>query len=129
VIYLLPILVILGALMDGFYDEGKKLLSSTFKSLFIGCISLLVVPRGNYMHIIYFLLCWWVLFDIIYNIVRKQKLFYVGNTKWTDKLLRWACDNIPVLKKFTRGNYLHVSFITKLMALTAAVGMILKGAI
>lgn len=100
--------------MDGFYDEGKKFLASFFKSLSIGAIAALILLNGEWWHIIYFLLCWWVLFDVAYNIVRGLGLFYVGKTKWTDKLIR----------KLFRTNSPHFSFITKLMATTAAIGLI-----
>ena len=117
--WLAPILVVLCALMDGFYDEGKKFLSSIFKSLFIGGVAIIPVLDGGYMDIIYLLLWWWILFDVIYNVTLKTKLFYVGNTKWTDRLLRWLCDT----NSMTRTHYGHVSFMTKLMALAAAIGL------
>jgi len=112
-IYLAPILVVLCALADGFYDKGKKFLSSLFKSLSIGCIALLILLDGEWWHIVYFFLCWWVLFDVIYNIIRKLPLFYVGKTKWTDKLIR----------RIFGTNSSHFSFITKLMALVVAIGL------
>lgn len=119
--WLAPILVVLCALMDGFYDKGKKFLSSIFKSLFIGGVAIIPVfaHNGGYMDIIYLLLWWWILFDVVYNITRRISLFYVGRTKWTDKLLRWLCDT----NSATRTHYSHVSFITKLMALVAAIGL------
>jgi len=88
IIIIIPSLVVFGALMDGFQHEGKKLIGSVFKSLFIACIGALFLFDANYWHIVYLLLCWWMLFDPVYNIVRKLGLFYVGNTKWTDKLIR-----------------------------------------
>ena len=112
-IWLAPILVALIALMDGFYDEGEKLLSSLFKSLSIGVIALLILLDGEWWHIVYFLLCWWIIFDMVYNVVRGIGLFYVGKTKWTDKLIR----------RIFGTNSSHFSFITKLMALVAAIGL------
>jgi hypothetical protein len=99
--------------MDGFYDEGKKFLSSIFKSLSIGAIAGVMLFDGTWKDIIYFLLCWWIIFDMVYNTVRGLGLFYVGKTKWTDRLIRWAF----------RTNAPHFSFITKLMALIAAIGL------
>jgi len=116
VIWLVPILVVLAALMDGFYDKGKKFLSSFFKSLSIGAIAGLIILDGEWWHIIYFILCWWVLFDIVYNVTRGIGLFYVGNTKWTDRLIRAVF----------RTNSPHFSFMTKLMALALIIGMIIK---
>jgi len=115
VTWLVPILVVLAALMDGFYDKGKKLLSSVFKSLFIGAVAYSFTLQGDYKTVIYFFLCWWVLFDIVYNIVRGLGLFYVGTTKWTDKLIRLAF----------RTNAPHFSFITKLMATASAIALII----
>jgi len=117
VTWLVPILVVLAALMDGFYDNGKKLISSIFKSLFIGGVAYGLVLQGNYIVVIYFFLCWWVLFDVVYNITRGLGLVYVGSTKWTDKILRWAF----------RTNAPHFLFITKLMALAAAIAIIIRG--
>ena len=118
-IYLIPILVVLAALMDGFYDNGKKTLSSIFKTLFIGAIGACILLKGEWIHILYFLLCWWVLFDVTYNIVRGLGLFYVGKTKWTDRLIR----------KIFRTNSPHFSFMTKLMAVVLIIGMIVRGII
>ena len=115
-IWLVPILVVICALMDGFYDEGKKFMASLFKSLSIGAIAIGLLLDGEYWHIIYFLLCWWVLFDIVYNITRRLGLFYVGKTKWTDRLIRSIFGT----------NSSHFSFITKLMSLLVIVGMIWK---
>jgi hypothetical protein len=116
-IFIIPVLVVLGALQDGFYDEKKKLISSIFKSLFIASIGALFLFDSNYWHFLYLLLCWWVLFDPVYNIVRKLGLFYVGNTKWTDKLIR----------KVFRTNAPHFSFITKLMAIGGIVALFYTG--
>jgi hypothetical protein len=104
IILLLPVI---GALQDGFYDEGKKHLSSYFKGLFILGVCLLIPAGISWWYVLYFLLCWWVLFDVVYNLVRGLGLFYVGKTKWTDKLIR----------KVFRTNAPHFSFITKLMAI------------
>lgn len=96
--------------MDGFYDKGKKFLSSIFKSLFIVVAGYAI---GKWWGILYLALIWWVLFDPIYNLVRGLPLFYVGNTKWTDKLIiRIFHENSP-----------HISFITKLMALATTVAL------
>jgi hypothetical protein len=103
VIILFPIL---GALMDGFQHEGKKLTASIFKTLFLGVIAYFLLLDLSLWYIVYLALCWWVLFDITYNITRKLNLFYVGTTKWTDKLLRLMA----------RDNASHLSWILKLMA-------------
>ncbi len=104
---IIALLPILGALMDGFQHEGKKLLGSFFKSAFLGVICYFLVLDLTLWHILYLLLCWWILFDPIYNKIRGEGMFYVGKTKWTDRLLRWAF----------RTNAPHFSFITKLMAI------------
>jgi len=111
---------VLGALMDGFQHKGRKLLGSFFKSAFLGVICYFLVLNLTVWHILYLLLCWWILFDPIYNGIRKLGLFYVGKTKWTDRFLRWFCDT----NQFTREQYSHISFITKLMALVVAIGLI-----
>ena len=113
-IIIIALLPVLGALMDGFQHEGRKLLGSFFKSAFLGVIAYFLILDLTLWYILYLLLCWWVLFDPIYNKIRGEGMFYVGTTKWTDKLLRWAF----------RTNAPHFSFITKLMALAAAIGLI-----
>jgi hypothetical protein len=113
----IPFLVVLGALNDGFYDNKKKGLSSVFKSAFIACICLFLALPAGLWHVVYLLLCWWVLFDPVYNKVRGLGLFYVGNTKWTDKLL-W---------KISFGNASHASFITKLMAIAGIIAIFYNG--
>jgi len=119
-IIIISLLPVLGALMDGFQHEGGKMLSSFFKSAFLGMICYFLLLDLTIWYILYLLLCWWILFDPIYNGIRKLGLFYVGTTKWTDKFLRWMADT----NQFTREQYSHISFITKLMALVLAIGLI-----
>ena len=114
---IIAILPILGALMDGFHHEGKKLTASVFKTLFLGVAASFLLLDLNGWYIVYLALCWWVLFDITYNIVRKLGLFYVGNTKWTDKLL-WIV---------SFGNASHASFILKLMAIAGIFALFYTG--
>ena len=105
-IVIIAIFPVLFALMDGFYDNKKKLTSSIFKTLLLGiCASFLLFDLGVW-YVVYLALCYFLLFDITYNITRGLGLFYVGHTKWTDKLL-W---------EISFGNAPHLSFILKLMA-------------
>ena len=114
VIILFPVLL---ALLDGFYDNKKKLTSSIFKTLFLGvCASFLLFDLNGW-HIVYLALCYWVLFDITYNIIRRQGIFYVGNTKWTDKLLRLIA----------RTNAPYLSAILKLMAIAGIFALFYTG--
>jgi hypothetical protein len=108
VIALIPIFHFLS---DAYYDEGKKTISSYFFSAFLVGVCCLVVFNLTPWYILYFVLCWYIS-EIIYNIIRKLGWFYVGKTKWTDKLFRWLADT----NQLTRGHYAHISFITKLMA-------------
>ena len=119
-VILISLFPVLGALMDGFQHEGKKLFGSFFKSAFLGVICYFLILDLTAWYVVYLLLCWWVLFNPVYNAVRKLGMFYVGKTKWTDRLLRWLCDT----NQFTREQYSHVSFITKLMALVIVIGLI-----
>ena len=123
-VIIIALLPVLGALMDGFQHEGRKLLGSFFKSAFLGVICYFLILDLTIWYVLYLLLCWWVLFDPIYNGVRKLGWFYVGKTKWTDRFLRWLCDKLPIFNKFAKGQYSHVSFITKLMALVLTIGLI-----
>jgi len=123
-IIIIALLPVLGALMDGFQHEGKKLLGSFFKSAFLGVICYFLILDLTLWHVLYLLLCWQVLFDPVYNKVRGEGMFYVGNTKWTDRFLRWICDKLPIFNKFAKGQYSHISFITKLIALATAIGLI-----
>jgi len=114
VIILFPVLF---ALSDGFYDNKKKLTSSIFKTLFLGvCASFLLFDLNGW-YVVYLALCYWVLFDITYNIIRHLGIFYVGNTKWTDKLL-WT---------ISFGNASHASFTLKLMAIGGIVALFYTG--
>lgn len=48
---LIILLVVFGALMDGFQHDGKKLVASIFKSLFIASIGVLLLFDSNCWHI------------------------------------------------------------------------------
>ena len=114
VIILFPVLF---ALLDGFYDNKKKLTSSIFKTLLLGvCASFLLFDLGAW-YVVYLALCYWVLFDPIYNKTRKLGLFYVGTTKWTDKLLMLIA----------RTNAPHLSAILRLMAAAGIVALFYTG--
>ena len=114
VIILFPIV---GALMDGFQHSGKKLTASIFKTLFLVGIAYFLLLDLTIWYVVYLALCWWVLFDITYNITRKLNLFYVGTTKWTDRLLRLIA----------RTNAPYLSFILKLMAVAGIVALFYTG--
>lgn len=113
VITLIPVFHFLS---DGFYDEGKKTLSSYFFSAFLAGICSLIVFDLNPWYILYLLLCWYI-FEILYNIVRKLGWFYVGKTKWIDRLV-W---------KISFGNASHASFVLKLMAAAGIVALFYTG--
>ena len=116
-IAVIAIFPVLFALMDGFYDNKKKLTSSIFKTLLLGiCASFLLFDLGVW-YVVYLALCYFVLFDITYNITRKLNLFYVGTTKWTDRLLRLIA----------RTNAPYLSFILKLMAVAGIVALFYTG--
>ena len=105
-IAVIAIFPVLFALTDGFYDNKKKLTSSIFKTLLLGVCASFLLFDLTIWYIVYLALCYFVLFDITYNITRKLNLFYVGTTKWFDKLLRLVA----------RTNAPYLSFIIKLMA-------------
>ena len=116
-IVIIAIFPVLFALMDGFYDNKKKLTSSIFKTLLLGvCASFLLFDLGVW-YVVYLALCYFLLFDITYNITRGLGLFYVGHTKWTDKIL-WV---------ISFGNAPHISFILKLAAVAGIVALFYTG--
>lgn len=114
VIALFPVI---GALMDGLQHTGKKLYASIFKTLFLIQAAYFLTLDLSLWYVLYLALLWWILFDITYNITRKLGLFFVGNTKWTDKLL-W---------KISFGNASHASFVLKLMAIAGIIALFYTG--
>lgn len=116
---MLPVLHFVG---DALYDEGRKQLSSYFKSAFLLGVCFITTYEPNIWYIPYLLLCWYVC-EVIYNKIRKLGWFYVGKTKWEDRLLRFLADT----NKLTRGHYEHISFITKLMAVAGIFGLFYTG--
>jgi len=114
---IIAIFPVLFALMDGFYDNKKKLTSSIFKTLLLGVCASFLLFDLTIWYMVYLALCYFLLFDITYNITRGLGLFYVGTTKWTDKLLRLVA----------RTNAPHLSFILKLMAAAGIVALFYTG--
>lgn len=112
-IYVVFALIILDALKDALYDNGKKFASGTVDIFFLSAmICGVVLMQGDWIWIVIYILLRYALFDLIYNITRKLPLLYLGNTKFYDR----------VLTKFP--NVTHFLFITKLMALISAGALI-----
>ena len=111
-IVLISILIILDALKDAFYDNGKKLVSGIIDIVYLSAmICGVVLMSGEWMWIVIYLLLRYAIFDLIYNLVRGLSLLYVGTTKPYDKVIRSIFNE----------NAIHFLFITKLAAFLSAV--------
>ena len=116
-IFIIAILIIVDALRDAFYDNGKKLFSGILDILFLSAMICGVVLLSGYWEwIIIYILLRYALFDLIYNITRRLSPLYIGTTKPLDILIR----------KIFNENAAHFLFITKLMALFSAVALMIK---
>jgi len=59
------------------------------------------------------------LFDLIFNIWKGNHLLYLGENDVFGKVIRWFANLV-------KQNYMHFSFILKLMALVAWLGLMLR---
>ena len=115
-IYIVTILIILDALKDSFYDRGNKLIAGIIDMVYLGMmICGVVMLSGAWLWILIYVLLRYAIFDLVYNLIRGLPVFYIGTTKPIDKLIR----------KVFHENSIHFLFMTKLMALTAAIGLMI----
>jgi len=89
---LLTTSIVLNAVGDGLYDEGKKLESKSFKAASIG--TLLIVPlvthierKDGWNYVITFTCLRYALFDAGYNLTRNLPYDYTGTTSHHDRFL------------------------------------------
>ena len=115
-IYLIVILIILHALREAFFHDGHKLVAGFIDMAYLSVmICGVVLMSGEWKWILICLLLRYAVFDLIYNLIRGLPVFYIGTTKPYDKLIR----------KVFHENSKHFLFITKLMALATAIGLML----
>ena len=114
-IYLIAILIILDAVKDALYDNGKKFASGVIDIFYVSAIICgVVLFAGPWQWILVYFLLRYAVFDVIYNLIRRLPPLYIGTTKPYDKIIQ----KIGV-------NKVHFLFITKLMALFAGIALTL----
>jgi len=85
IIYILSIL--LNAVGDGLNNRGIKTWGHLVNALFI--LLLILAPMFysvTYLYIICYILYRIALFDIVYNLARGNKWWYIGNSNWWDRI-------------------------------------------
>ena len=94
-------LIVFKAVPDALYDRGYKTLSKSIRLLYTASVFVVVFAwRTNYLPAVksdaYFwrvfsgaILLYFALFDLIYNLMKKNPVFYIGSTDPVDVLLGW----------------------------------------
>jgi hypothetical protein len=109
---LFVILVIINALEDGFRDSNKKVLAHLFNGLHIAGWIAMMYFDFSWVFVLKYVLIRFALFDVTYNLIRGNKIFYIGTTSLYDKFWRWLeHKKIPIN---------HLLFWTKLISLLIA---------
>lgn len=114
---LLIILVIINGLEDGFRDKGKKILAHMFNSLHIAGWFCMITFDFQWIYVIQYVLIRFALFDVIWNLLVNQSIFYIGYTSLYDKFWRW-------FEKWTKWPMNHFLFMIKLISLLIAISFI-----
>ena len=106
---------VLNALADALYDEGRKTLSGVVRFIYLGGAVLLSLvcllglqwfdaPAKDIIStVVSFVFVRYFLFDAVYNLTRGLHVFYIGNTKLYDKILRKIPFMLVVITKFIAG--------------------------
>lgn len=126
-------LILSEAIPEALSDNGRKTAAGIIEFLNLAVVTLIVFawlncvyPKGirwqpaHYWQLIGgYVLLRFALFDLVYNLMRKHPLFYIGMTKLQDKLLR---------KFFTRTRIPaeHMLFMLKLISLAIGITWLLK---
>ena len=112
----------LEAISEGLYDRGSKLLSGIIEFVKTALIVLICVlwfkgivyyttDKDFWSLIISFVLVRYFMFDWVYNIFRGvNSMFFIGNTKLFDKLLRKLPPMIVIITKCIAG-FLGIIFL------------------
>ena len=94
-------LITLKAIPDALYDRGYKTLSKYIRFFYDAVFAFSVFALAtNYFNfhgtddnlwwvIAGFVLVRWALFDLVYNLLKKNPVFYLGTTDPIDKLFGW----------------------------------------
>jgi len=116
-IYIIIILIVLDALRDSLYDRGAKTVSGVIDLVYLSImICGVVLMKGDWIWIVIYVCLRWAVFDIIYNLIRRLPIFYIGTTKPIG----------IVARRVFHENAIHFLFITKLAALFSAIALIIK---
>ena len=112
-------LIILEAIYEAIRDNGNKTPSGVVEWFFLAVmlVGTIELDADRIWYLIY-VLYRYALFATLYNLIRKLRWDYLGSTKIYDNVLTWIF--IKIGKMFPKP---HVLFITKLISLTAAVGL------
>jgi hypothetical protein len=127
------LLILFKAIPDAVYDRGYKTLSKYLRFWYdAGFYFVVFLFTTNYYsyhggrinldfwYIIFgALLLRWALFDLVYNLIKKSPIFYVGTTDPIDKIFGW----------FFRWSGIasgHFLFLFKLISLAIGITWLLK---
>lgn len=123
-------LIIFEAVPEALSDKGKKTTSGVLEFIYLAAVTLAVfavvngysLPRKDinpYYIIGGYVLLRFALFDLIYNFVRRNELFYIGKTKLSDKVWNWFFKKTRI----PAGHFLPMlKFICLLISVTWLVG-------
>ena len=115
-IYVIIILIILHALKESLYDRGVKTISGVVDLVYLSImICGVVLMKGDWIWIVIYVCLRWSVFDIIYNLIRRLPIFYIGTTKPIGIVARAVFHD----------NAIHFLFITKLAAFISGVALMI----
>jgi len=85
------VIIIIGAIADGLFDNGIKNISHFLHAIEIGlCLIFGIIFKITFRELIAFILSYLfirlAIFDISYNITRGLDLFYIGSTSLYDNI-------------------------------------------
>ena len=122
ILIILISLIVLEAIFEAVRDNGNKTASGVVEWFYLAVvvIGLIEISAPRIWYLIY-VLYRYALFGILYNAIRKLRFDYLGTTKIYDRVLTWIFSKIG---KFAPKP--HILFMTKLIALFAAVALTIR---
>ena len=100
-------LILFESIPEALYDRGKKTLSGVLEFIYLIVVTFAVFAVFNglilrspdtclWRVLVGYVLFRFAIFDLVYNLIRGNRLSYIGDTKFFDRKLNWLIERFKV---------------------------------